>query len=797
MTTKRNTFLFLAFLYLAFVIYGSLVPLHFQHMPLEDAWKHFVGIQYLELGIGSRADWVANILLFIPLAFLWCGVFLSDRRVVVKWFISTLILAGLIGLSAGIEFTQIFFPPRTVSLNDIIAESIGALIGIFSWWFFGPRVASWLEGWKAIRQRSGRAEKLLWLYLAVLFGYGLLPLDLTISPVEIYHKWRMGQIILVPFVPYISDARGLYELVSDIVIWIPAAFLLVMSGRQTKLRAWFSTVLLSAFLEFLQLFVWTRVTDVNDILTSIVGGGIGVLLGGMVAGRMTITRSQSLPETSRRRLQWGWALCSILWAIILIAVFWYPYNFNLDRSFLVQRVSLLKRVPFYAYYYGTEYRAVTELLHRIFFFAPLGGFIALALGKDKRTFPWRGMVSALMFSGLAFVIEFGRLFISSKSPDSIDLFLEIAGAALGYWGVNFVVTGKTRQSGKTDGRDVRSDDVLQSEGDFASLPAVEGGFSGKRAGMLWLAFGPAALLATGVIVMISPVVPYNLHKLFGGSHPLFTLVMLVAVLYWTFGFPVWMKNWLVRGSFFRVWAFPLLVVAYAAVCYGMLRMAVPFEMIDKIVGSPVLSWPWEWELVGRFIALFAVPAVLLSGGALTVPLRGEEGVTILCAIKRWLIVAVVLLSVAHWVVVIQADTDNLTELMAGGGSWSSSVLLAGWGFVLAQTGTIAAIYLAGYRKRRLMPIMAIMSFSVLIGYCLLWSGTEHEIIKYGQQFSAMQFMLSPDRAHYAAGIGLVLRYVVAHILVVAIIGISQLPFVKLINLFGHSARPHVMTAAAP
>ena len=69
----RPTLFFLALLYLVFVIYGSLVPLHFHAQPWAQAVARFRGIPYLDLGIGSRADWVANILLFIPLAFLWLG----------------------------------------------------------------------------------------------------------------------------------------------------------------------------------------------------------------------------------------------------------------------------------------------------------------------------------------------------------------------------------------------------------------------------------------------------------------------------------------------------------------------------------------------------------------------------------------------------------------------------------------------------------------------------------------------------------------------------------------------------
>ena len=60
--------------YLIFVIYGSLVPLEFQAISRTEALRRFSEIPWLDLGIASRADWVANCLLFIPLAFLAQGV---------------------------------------------------------------------------------------------------------------------------------------------------------------------------------------------------------------------------------------------------------------------------------------------------------------------------------------------------------------------------------------------------------------------------------------------------------------------------------------------------------------------------------------------------------------------------------------------------------------------------------------------------------------------------------------------------------------------------------------------------
>src|SRR5262245_52270613 len=54
---------------LLFVVYGSLVPFDFHGRPLDAAWRTFQQAPWLVLGIDSRADWVANLLLYIPLGF--------------------------------------------------------------------------------------------------------------------------------------------------------------------------------------------------------------------------------------------------------------------------------------------------------------------------------------------------------------------------------------------------------------------------------------------------------------------------------------------------------------------------------------------------------------------------------------------------------------------------------------------------------------------------------------------------------------------------------------------------------
>jgi VanZ family protein len=113
--SSRKVFLLGGIVYLAFVIYGSLVPFDFRPRSFDVALRSFLNIRYLRLGVESRADWVANILLYIPLSFLWLGSVSREGRHFLRLCFSMFILIFFVVLAIAVEFAQQFFPPRTVS----------------------------------------------------------------------------------------------------------------------------------------------------------------------------------------------------------------------------------------------------------------------------------------------------------------------------------------------------------------------------------------------------------------------------------------------------------------------------------------------------------------------------------------------------------------------------------------------------------------------------------------------------------------------------------------------------------
>ena len=102
-------------LYLLFVFYGSWVPLHFVRLPLTDALSQFTALPFLDPRIESATDWATNFLLLIPLSFLLAQRFLPDQSGFASAFTRIFLVALGIGVAFSLEFSQLYFPPRTVS----------------------------------------------------------------------------------------------------------------------------------------------------------------------------------------------------------------------------------------------------------------------------------------------------------------------------------------------------------------------------------------------------------------------------------------------------------------------------------------------------------------------------------------------------------------------------------------------------------------------------------------------------------------------------------------------------------
>ncbi|OYU99991.1 MAG: VanZ family protein, partial [Burkholderiales bacterium PBB5] len=179
--------------WLAFVVYGSLLPFDFQPLTLEAALEAFRHIPFLQLGIESRADWVANGVLYLPvglLGVLALGPGTGRRGWVPALTVPVVFAAGSL-LAVAVEFAQLYFPPRTVSQNDILAECIGTALGAG----VAPLLAPWVARFAAaMRERAGAfAPRLLELYACSYLLLSLFPFDLLLTGDEWLAKLASDQ----------------------------------------------------------------------------------------------------------------------------------------------------------------------------------------------------------------------------------------------------------------------------------------------------------------------------------------------------------------------------------------------------------------------------------------------------------------------------------------------------------------------------------------------------------------------------------------------------------------------------
>jgi glycopeptide antibiotics resistance protein len=373
-STARGHLWLIGFGYLLFVIYGSLVPLDFHALPLDTAitvsGSPLARSRHrLARRLGRQPAAVHSACLHLHRrAGAWARCGGAGRG----------FPAGgggrLHGLALSIEFTQLFFPQRTVSQNDIAAETLGGILGVGCWWLFGARLVAWYESWLHVREPAALSERLAWGYVGIAFAYGVLPLDLTISAVEIYHKWGEGKLVLMPFSALPDDpAQAFYEVFTDILLWLPPALLWRMGGK-TGARAWRMAFAAALLLEVLQLFVYSRVTDVSDLLAAALGAWIGVLLGARLGPKNG--RAPPRMQADAGMARWRPLLLAFAWLPVLMLVFWYPFDFRTDGAFVRERLDFLGRVPFEIYYFGTEFRAITSVFNKMLFFAPLGALLA-------------------------------------------------------------------------------------------------------------------------------------------------------------------------------------------------------------------------------------------------------------------------------------------------------------------------------------------------------------------------------------------------------------------------------------
>lgn len=432
--TRRSYALFASAL-MAFAIYLSLIPFDFRRVPLDDAVSRFSRImQSPHVERISRTNYLANVLLFVPVGFGLSGALLLGRtRVSRAALAGLLIFPASVAVSLIAEFLQVFVPGRIVSRGDVNAQTLGCLFGLAAWLLAGERLTAWLRG-ASDRHRADRIARALSAYAAAWAFVNLAPFDFTVDLGVLARRLRTGMIALVPFPDTgVPTARLVWEIAATTLSAVPLGVLgLVgwtgLGARRHSGAAFAFGAALVLAMELTQVFVRSHAADATDVLCGWLGVGVGVWI-----GRSVLSHRGAADVVPRRAISAPATLALAAWCLLLCAYHWLPYDFVLDTGLIRDRLSSMSLVPFVGYWSGSELKVFKNLLVKLGLAVPFGVIAAFVvrggwLGRRLLAGAW--LIAATALFG---AIEIGQLLLPSRTPDPTDVLMSVTGTLAGLW----------------------------------------------------------------------------------------------------------------------------------------------------------------------------------------------------------------------------------------------------------------------------------------------------------------------------------------------------------------------------
>lgn len=405
--------------WIAFIIYGSLIPFEFHAVPWSQARDSLMRMPWLSLGLGSRIDWLANVILYFPLGFLGMCVALAGdlrgrRNHRVPHWLQALALIGLgAALALAIEFAQIFFAPRTVSLNDLVAELGGVALGSTAGLAFGRWFVRLLS--HATRSDTPQHAPVLQLYTLIYLALCLFPFDFSTAMAAFEQKLATGHAgwWMAP-IHRAQPLRALVQLFGEAVAVLPFGIALGMGSRPMRWPAAAVVGLgLSLAIEVVQLFLLSATSQGASVLSRTIGFAAGAALvahSGELRNILTVA-------TLRRLVIAG----TLPWLLVLAYLAGWGRG-PVSAGGWWERAASLHYLPFYYHYYVGEARALTSVLQCVASYAWVG--IAVGLYWPRP----RPMLAAGLAALAAVVVEGSQLFLDGRRPDPTNVLIGAAAA---------------------------------------------------------------------------------------------------------------------------------------------------------------------------------------------------------------------------------------------------------------------------------------------------------------------------------------------------------------------------------
>lgn len=401
--------------YILFVVYGSLVPLQYVGRPWSDAIQAFRNTPFLALGVESRADWVANGVLYLPVGFLTAGLLTRRFRNAPRALLFSMAFVFSVLLALAVEFTQLFFPQRTVSLNDIYAEGVGSLVGVV----VSIRYARWFQDFIQSFYSDPRwlRARLLDVYVISYLSFAFFPYDFLLTGSELAAKVasdRWGWWVAGAFARPVHMAVQFF---AESVLTLPFGFLLVRAkggGLHHYRRAMFAGLVLGCLIELVQFFLYSGISQGVSVLSRALG-----VTGGVAMCQYAKPWPMDRAALALRRYTLPF-VAIYLWGLLILNG-WSSARWH-GMQGVEAKLEQLHFMPFYYHYFTSEVKALFSVAAVVLSYLPVG----VLVWSHRRSL----LFSVVLALALATSVEAGKLFMDRAHPDPTNVLL----ACLASWG---------------------------------------------------------------------------------------------------------------------------------------------------------------------------------------------------------------------------------------------------------------------------------------------------------------------------------------------------------------------------
>jgi glycopeptide antibiotics resistance protein len=418
---SRGRFAAWGLVYALIIVYLSLVlgPAGFHFVALDPAvaWQELLATPYLINGSDQRPDWVANLLMLIPLGFAVTGAFWPLRRGR-RWLAAGAALCCCLFLVIAVKYLQLYFPPRTVSLNYIEAQSLGSLLGVMLFWVSSDRLFSVVQG---VSRPGGRPLLIAcWIYAVALLLFFLFPFDVALSIEDFQERAAALPHLLLAW-PAEGRPIPLRILVvsAETAATVPVGVMLaLMSRRRSLFKMAVTGFAMMSVVAMLTMLVLTATPSLWAVLYRTVGIVIGAAIVMWLEGR---------DPTRWRRVLARFVPLMIPPYVLTVAFvngLMSPHWRSVPEA--LAALDEFGLLPFYHHYIVSKAHAAESVAAHVLIFAPIGVMVALRRGGGRGEV-WTAVILAAL---LSFAVEVGRWFKPGLQPDFSDVIIAAVAAGL-------------------------------------------------------------------------------------------------------------------------------------------------------------------------------------------------------------------------------------------------------------------------------------------------------------------------------------------------------------------------------